>query len=165
MIISSFWREKKIKIIFSTGLFFLVRPFVVDVIKMYWYTIGDIFVNIGDIFVNIGLLIKWNFVKICVLFEWINYFVWSTYDPATDSHISPCAVIDDPECSQEYIRSGYYQRMSCLLTPDYCEITLLCTLAVFCFFCIFGPVFMYVHYWRPSEKCGLLKETKIDHVE
>ena len=158
MIISSFWREKKIKIIFSTGLFFLVRPFVVEVIKMHWYTVGDMVVNIS-------LVSGWILVNIRLLLEWINCLVWSTYDPATDSHISPCAMTNDTKCNWDYIRSDYYARKDCFLTPDYCEITMLGTNVFVSMFCVFGVLIMYSIWCYSCIKSGLPKEKKSDHIE
>ena len=102
--------------------------------------------SIADILLKIGLL-----------FDWIDYLAWSIYDSATNSRISPYAVINDLICSQEYMGSGLYKRRDCLLTPDYCEIRLLCTWVAISFVYAFGVAFICFLYCCSPEKSSLLK--------
>ena len=137
---NNFGREK-IKIIISTGLFFLARPFTVGVRKMYWYSIN-----------LINLLCDWILVNIQLVLDWNNY-------------ISPCAVNNDTKCSREYMESGYHERRSCLLTPDYCETTELGTYVLFYMFYVSIVLVVCSLCSDSCKKTDLPKETKLDHIE
>ena len=107
---------------------------------MYWYSVGDFLVDTH------------------LFFEWINYIVWSIYDPITNSHISPCAVKED--CIGIDLRSTPGLTGSCLLTPDYCAITQMCTIAFCSFFCVFGVAGVCLLCCYFSEKTRLRQKEK-----
>ena len=98
------------------------------------------------------------------IFDWINYFLWSNYDPTTDTHISPCALKNDPICTHEYVLgSTYDEHRMCLLRPDYCIFTGFITLIVIIIFSAFGIVAMCALCSGLWDKTDL--EKKHVHIE
>jgi len=88
---------------------------------MHWFSFADI---IGDIFAAVwGVLV------------WVDFFLWSRYDPVTGNHISACALINDSACIG--IFDDITIRRSCYLTPDYCTVTVFINLLLFIIFGIF----------------------------
>ena len=99
-------------------------------------------------------------IIVCSLFDWITYLLWSIYDPATDTRISPCA-LNDHICNEDFIDTDYFTQRSCLLMPYYCELITMATLAVLS--CLFVIVTTNVVFG--IIQCVISKEKKHDHTE
>ena len=104
---------------------------------MYWYSVGDAH----------------------LFFEWINYFVWSIYDPMTDTHISPRAVKEGCICID--LRSTPGLTGSCF----FCNKTNVyyCIMFFFCMFSVVGVYLLCCYFYEKARLCQ--KEKKLDHSE